>query len=332
MLTSGEISSLSDKDLDDLIGSLTVERLMRRKRKSVGEKADLAFHAKRDSLLCPSCGGKMIHYGKRKDGVRVYRCKNCGKTFSDTSGTGLSSSKLLTPEIRKIILLTVCGCPLWVVSEISGISEKTAAFRRERCIDAAVSWAQKNVLEDRVWIDEMEFAPIRSDEFLPALRNYNGRITKRLFLGVAVDLAGKGYAKLYPKPGIPTSQSIADAFGPRIKPGSHLTHDGLQSHNQLIEELGLEDERVKYIRGDAEYERKMEAINSACSYLRYSFESHRGIKMSNIERYADFYLFRRYSMRQNNLKGTVDWLFGMIARTPKSESEHGKSKKSEQKP
>ena len=46
----------------------------------------------------------------------------------------------------------------------------------------------------------------------------------------------------------------------------------------------------------------MKLLSNCCSYLRHSFESHRGIKASKIEAYADFFMFRWSLTRKMDLR------------------------------
>lgn len=64
-------------------------------------------------------------------------------------------------------------------------------------------------------------------------------------------------------------------------------------------------------------ERKMKLLSNCCLYLRHSFESHRGIKASKIEAYADFFMFRWSLTRKTGLKKTIEAMFNMVCGTRK---------------
>ena len=136
---------------------------------------------------------------------------------------------------------------------------------------------------------------------------------------VAFDASGRGFCHLYAsKLGTPSKAMVTECLSPRIEPGSTLTHDGASSHNGIVEGLSLADDWVKFVAGDAEYERKMKLMSNCCSYLRHAFESHNGIKYTKLEAYGNWFLYRWMRIRKHGLKSTVEYLVSRICGTPKS--------------
>ena len=69
---------------------------------------DLLYGKSLEKIRCPYCGSRdVIKYGKveREYTINRYKCKNCGRTFSDLTGTPFESSKLNTVEIFLICFL-----------------------------------------------------------------------------------------------------------------------------------------------------------------------------------------------------------------------------------
>lgn len=83
----------------------------------------------------------------------------------------------------------------------------------------------------------------------------------------------------------------------------------------IRKELFLTDNWHKFVAGEETYERKMKLLSNCCSYLRHSFESHRGIKAGKIEAYADFFMFRWSFTRKTGLKKTIEAMFNMVCGT-----------------
>ena len=104
----------------------------------------------------------------------------------------------------------------------------------------------------------------------------------------------------------------------RVAPGSKLTHDGASCHNKAVAELSLEDDWVKFVAGDEEYEGKMKPMGNCCSYLRHCFESHQGIRFSKLAAYANLFLHRWSHVRRHGLKDAIDYLFNRVRGTKKS--------------
>ena len=319
MLDKAAVSSMSDDEIAAALSLLSAESERRERERSRFEKARLSKRNKRDPR-CPGCRVPLVADGHRHDGVARYECPKCGRHFSDSSSTSLSSSKLTPGRIRAILTLITMDCPDWVVAEIAGINEKTAQFWVDRCLDAASEWSNASKLSGRVWIDEMRFAPTRATGFVDGVwTTYAGRIAKDAYMEVAFDASGRGFCHLYAsKLGTPSKAMVTECLSPRIEPGSTLTHDGASSHNGIVEGLSLADDWVKFAAGDDEYERKMKLMSNCCSYLRHCFESHNGIKFAKLEAYGNFFLYRWSHVRKHGLRATVDHLFNRVCGTAKS--------------
>jgi transposase-like protein len=258
-MDASDLSSMSDEDFGVLRGLVQAEEGRREKLGRPAARAALSRRMKRD-LRCPYCSGRAVRDGRSGNGNPAYLCTACGRRFTDTAGSGLSASKLPAGTVRRAVALVLCGCPDWVISLVLGVNVKTAQFWRDRCLDAAVSWAQGNVLSGHVWIDEMAVAPVRA-EGLRTVRTYSGHVARTYYLEVAVDGGG---------------------------PGTET------------------------------YESKMRRVNSACSYVRYGLETHRGIKAAKLEAYADLFLYRWCSVRRRGFRTTADCLFSRVVATEKS--------------
>lgn len=314
MLTKPEIESFSDEELDSL-KELLEEEFRRRALPETAQKQILARMNRRD-LRCPVCKSKLQKDGKRKDGVQVYFCPICRKHYSDTTGSSLSTSKLKTEKIREIITLVMLGCPDWVIAVLAKISDKTAQFWRDRCLDAADAWADEGKLSGKIYLDEMLFSPSRAEE--KPRKTADGTYSKSVYLSVAFDSKGHGFCYKYDKPGTPTEASVFKALGERIEPGSRLIHDKAKYHSILIEKLKLKDEGIKADVESEAYRTKLRLLNNCCSVIRYSFESHRGIKTEKLESYANLFLYRWVHERKDGFETTVGYLFNRVCGTKRA--------------
>ena len=318
MLTRDEASALTDADLESLLAMLQGEKERRAKAAAKLEKAALSRKARRD-LRCPDCRVPLWRAGRRCDGVRRYRCPECGRVFSDASLTALSGSKMTPEKIRSIVAMVMLGSPDWVIAWICRVDAKTAQYWRDRCLDAAVAWSKESVLSGHVWIDEMRFAPTRASGFVDGVwETYVGRISKDAYMEVAFDSAGHGFCQVYAKLGTPYGSSVERCLEGRVAEGSKLTHDGALCHGPAIKKLSLGDDWVKYAPGDKEYKTKMAPMNNLCSYIRFNFEKHRGIKFAKLAAYGDLFMYQYFHVRKYGLQATIDYLFSRVCGTEKS--------------
>ncbi len=315
----GEIESLPDDGLIALSEAANAEIERRNKIKSPLVKANMAFISKRDPR-CPTCWAKLSENGKRHGGVQTYACPGCGTKSSDASNASLASSKLPLETIRKFIAPIMLDCPDRVISYMLGVSEKTAQYWKDGCLDSANEWPKESKLSGHVWIDEMRFAPTRASGFVDGVwTTYAGKTAEDAYMEMAFDSSGRGFCKLFSeKLGTPTRGMVLSALSGMTERGSTLTHDGAPSHNPLVRELGLRDDWCKFLPGGEEYEAKMKLLSNCSSHLRHSFESHSGIKAFKLESYCNFFMHRWSHVRKAGMKNAVEYIFMRVCGTPKS--------------
>jgi hypothetical protein len=200
--------------------------------------------------------------------------------------------------------MVMLGSPDWVIAWICRVDAKTAQYWRDRCLDAAVAWSKESVLSGHVWIDEMRFAPTRASGFVDGVwETYVGRISKDAYMEVAFDSMGHGFCEVYAKLGTPYGSSVERCLEGRVAEGSKLTHDGALCHGPAIKKLSLGDDWVKYAPGDKEHKAKMGPMNNLCSYLRFNFEKHRGVKFAKLAAYGDLFMYQYFHVRKYGLRG-----------------------------
>lgn len=314
------IAYLDDAQLAALYEAVAYEVGAREKEASRIGKSEAAKASKRQTV-CPKCGLPPTRKGKA-DGVQLLYCRRCGLAFSESTATALHMSKLPLGKIRLIVTLIMLDCPDWAIKRIAGVNVKTAQYWRDRCLDAATEWSMRSKLSGHVWMDEMRFAPNRSEGLVGGVWvTYAGKIAKDYYMEVAVDGSGQGFCHVYyEKSGTPTREMILSAVGDRIEgdEGTVLTHDGAPSHNLLVRSLGVRDDWHKFIAGDPDYEKAMATMSNCCSYLRHSFESHQGIKFGKLEAYGNFFLYRWSHMKKGGLDHSIDCMMTRLCSTPKS--------------
>jgi len=90
--------------------------------------------------VCPDYGKlqddqrqqNIIKFGKTKKGVQRYRCKTCGKTLTETTGTILYRKRTPEHEILETLALLAEGNRISSLSRVKGFKEDTIlAWLRE---------------------------------------------------------------------------------------------------------------------------------------------------------------------------------------------------------
>lgn len=91
--------AMSDEELSSLMRQLEVLKSGREKQQ---ERHEVAVDG-RLAMPCPHCGSvSTMKYGKYR-GTARYKCKDCGKTFTSTTGTMFYHSKLSVTEWKKLL-------------------------------------------------------------------------------------------------------------------------------------------------------------------------------------------------------------------------------------
>jgi transposase-like protein len=177
----------------------------------VGEIRDAVMS---EGLACPHCHGRrVVRYGKRK-GVQRYRCRECGRTFTDFTGTVLHGLR------RRDLWLDFCQCLMEGLSvrdaaERLGISKNTSFAWRHRAISALATADSHCMCKGLVELAQLPMLrsfkgskvppDARMDHLKPWVSRYHrvyGHLIPRprlITLLVAVDRAGRTRAEVVPR-------------------------------------------------------------------------------------------------------------------------------------
>jgi len=76
---------------NELLGDLLMEQELQGK---VLQEAAAEVSQKRVKKPCPHCSSKKVYKRGKQKGVQMYRCNDCNKWYSETTGTPLYDIKL----------------------------------------------------------------------------------------------------------------------------------------------------------------------------------------------------------------------------------------------
>jgi len=95
MVTRVEIKQLFNKlsvsEQNSLLGDLLIEQELQGK---VLQEAHEAVSEKRKNKPCPHCSSQKVYKRGKQRGVQMYKCNECNKWYSETTGTPLYDIKL----------------------------------------------------------------------------------------------------------------------------------------------------------------------------------------------------------------------------------------------
>lgn len=241
---------------------------------------------------CPFCGSaEIVRNGHRKDGVSLWRCRSCGKSFNPLTGTIFDSRKIPMSEWVEFLLHLFEFHSLSTSSRDNRNAETTGIYWLSK-VFATLDGCQKDVvLKDKVWFDET-FVPVDKKERVTKDGKKLRGISKNLIaIGIATD--GKGMYAVAEWASKPSKKRTYDLFKGHIKPGSVLVHDGDNSHSKLIKELGLISEvhPAKETKGLDDKDNPMDKINDVHSLLKRFLREHGGYARADLQGWIDLFWF-----------------------------------------
>lgn len=104
-----DIDKLSDEQVNQLMVALEVKRAGGQTTKdSIKENDEIP-------LACPHCGSISLKRHGKAGGRQRYRCKDCCKTFCETSQTLMHHSRLSPDQWKGLLLGMVQNLPLQAI-------------------------------------------------------------------------------------------------------------------------------------------------------------------------------------------------------------------------
>lgn len=139
--------------------------------------------------LCPFCGakGKEGQIWVHSQAERRYRCKGCGRTFSERYGTALYQLK--KPELFGVVVsLLAYGCPAQAIVASYGVSEKTVRDWAKRAGQHCEGVHEQTVLRQQwdlqhIQADELKVTTQLGIVWIAMVM----MVSTRLWLGATVD-------------------------------------------------------------------------------------------------------------------------------------------------
>lgn len=229
-------------------------------------------------LSCPHCGSAdFSKWGKTSGGVRRFMCGLCGKTFGPLTGTLFDHRRI--PESEWIeYLIGFCAYESVRQSCLTNMNAASTGRYWNLKVFAACSGIQDGaVLSGRVWIDETYFADTPSGLVMIDGKKLRGISRNCLCVATACDSAGRAVLLCCGR-GKPSGKRILEALGPHIAEGSHVIHDGENSHGPLIKALKLSQSvhPSSETKGLSDRENPMEPINAVHRFLKKFMARHGG--------------------------------------------------------
>jgi transposase-like protein len=187
---------------------------------------------------CKYCEcNELQKFGFTKNGIRRYRCKKCGKTFSITNNTIFDNHKIPISEWLDFCLALFRGQSFTSISKNNRNSYNTTKYWINKIFLLLKNYQNDIILKHKVLIDETYYRVIKRDIVKVDNKMKRGLSENQICIGIGCDENRfychiEGYGK-------PSMNKTLDTFINHIEKESELIHDDEKSHNKLVEKLSL---------------------------------------------------------------------------------------------
>lgn len=239
---------------------------------------------------CPRCGSfSAFRYG-RQSGRQRWRCRDCGKVFSLRSGTVLSSAKLGGSGIAGMALLMSDDATLRTISDVMGVSPKTAYVWRMKFYKCFAGFVDSVVLSGHIWVDEF-YVPVKGAKLIGwDGKAFRGISVNQIAVAAGVDSRGRCFARAIGR-GHPSGEAVAAAWAGHIAEGSFMSHDSFHGHAALVREFRLREKATKSTSKFAH--RELQPINSFCAMMERNLVVHIGMVDAYLQDYLNWVCFKK---------------------------------------
>lgn len=126
----GSLDSLSEDQITELMA-----RLEAKKSGSIQNAKEQGLLVENEEIVaCTHCGSVAIKKHGKSQGKQRYMCKDCKKTFLQTTGTMFHHSKLTSYQWKELLRGVVQNLSLTKIADITGISIKAVWYNRQKVL------------------------------------------------------------------------------------------------------------------------------------------------------------------------------------------------------
>lgn len=246
-----------------------------------------------DIHYCKRCGSNnYIKFGKTRNGINRYYCKDCNRTFTIITNTIFDNHKIAITEWVEFLLELISYGSFNSISRNNRNSINTTYYWVDKLFLLLATYSKNLILKDKVYIDETFYTVIKKDIELKEDGNKPRGLSKNKYcIGIGCDneytyARVEGFGKT-------STKRTKETFIDHIKEDSTLIHDKEKAHNCLVDIL-----KLKSITYDSTDLKKLEdkdnplnSINQKCRYLKRFLNTHSGFDRDNLQDLINLFLF-----------------------------------------
>lgn len=247
---------------------------------------------------CPHCKSVSVKRNGRKDGRQRFQCKNCGKSFGETTNAAVFQSHCGEAVWKQVIRDTVTGVPIDETAENIAVSHSTIFNMRHKILLALEVEESRNptVLNDVCELDDTYVLESYKgtklpDDFWRAPRKHGAVAQKRgisnEYVGICTGVQRDGDAiSMTVTRATPGKEDVMRVFENRIGEEALILCDGATSYTALGESCAcpVQNVTVDGTKGGKGFY-NINTVNSFHSFIKNRYVQYRGVSTKYLNRY-----------------------------------------------
>lgn len=321
MKTSQEIKFLFEKlplqAQRELLELLLLEQELQGK---VLQEAGQDVVVKRHKKPCPHCSSTKVYKRGKQKGVQMYRCNDCAKWYSETTGTPLYDIKLKS-KWQSYLNCMEQGMPIKKIAKTIGISIQTSFDWRHKILSSLEQFTPDQLVGE-VECDELELAlsnkGSRSLEREPRRRgtdfkrNQGAQEITTVQVVTAVQRNGEKYLKAVASKRL-SKEQIAKALNGRLADHATLITDKHPSYKSFAKDNPSIRHKALLAKDHVDKNDKtihLQKVNQVHAQLRTFLRPFNGVSSKYLQNYLNWYA---YVGHIKNSKTTIkQWCITML--------------------
>lgn len=272
----------------------------------------LRWPEERGVPTCPKCGSQALYNIPSR---KQWRCKNCDKTFSLTSGTWLHSIKLPLRKIFKAIIYYVNaakGIPALQQSRNLNIQYKTAYVLNQKIRAAILDDELTDMIDGDVEVDAF-FVRTKTEEKQPN----NKKSKKKTVLAIKERQTGSSQGSVITKPvPVESSEEVKNFLTEWVKMDSNVFTDSHKAYGSLEANYNLQQvnhSKKQYVSTNGAHTNNVESFFSR--FRRGIIGQYHCLSEKHLPLYSQEMAFREETRRVDN-GSVVSILLGKLLKQP----------------
>lgn len=286
----------------------------------------------KNGIVCPHCGSRSAVRNGKRNGLQNYKCKDCGKYFSNTTNTIALKSKYGFDTWKQYIECMMMGLSIRKSAANCGISNATAFYWRHKILGALQNITEiKQKLCGIVEADETFFAMSykgnhSKDGFvMPRKAKKRGSSAKQRGLShnqVCVPCAvdrNNGIVAMVSGTGKVSTDKVKAVLENRIVEYSVLVTDKESSYRRFAQENNIELIQIKAEQRTYKGIYHIQHVNAFHSHLKAFIRPFQGVSTKHLNNYLVWYAWMQMnrelseeSLERNILNSSTSHNFRLL--------------------